>query len=205
MRNEKLAEIVIDTDLQVLVNRYNIPGGWSKTDDCVLDFKEKMKRLLRENQKDCCAYCGLPLGTRSPEIDHIAPKGGEKQPKHYEVTFLPSNLVYACHYCNSPECKGKTDVVELKSEDDYASWSFKLVHPYLDDPKDFFEMNNNENLICLPKKDADVTKRKKASFTIEMFKLNSEAHLMEKTKQILFEQNPELVKKLILEISTYMP
>lgn len=203
MRKEKLGTINIDPNLQLQVNEYNVPGGWSNKADCVNEFKENIKLLLKRNQRGLCAYCGLPLETRSPEIDHIAPKGGEIRPKHPEVTFLPLNLVYACHYCNSTECKGQIDVVESKSSGDYARWSFKLVHPYLDDPQDFFEINNNEELIWLPKKGTDLLHQSKAKFTIDMFNLNSEAHLMEKAKQILFERNSQSAQSIILEISTY--
>lgn len=205
MMKEKLKEIVIDNELQKLVNNFNVPGGWTKSDECITKFKDTIKPLLKSNQNNCCAYCGLPLGTRNPEIDHIAPKGGEKRPKHYEVTFLPLNLVYACHYCNSTECKGQKDVVESKLGEEYSKWQFKLVHPYLDDPKDYFEIKDNETIIYLPKKDSDLLHRQKAEYTIEMFNLNSEAHLMEKAKQILFERNPEHCRKIVLEISTYMP
>ena len=121
MLNVKLQEVVIDPLLQERVKIYNVPGGWDVKDDCVKEFKEQLKPLLVKNQKNRCAYCGLPLETRNPEIDHIAPKGGIKRIKHPEVTFLPLNLVYACHNCNSTECKGQKDVVESKTSSDYRA------------------------------------------------------------------------------------
>lgn len=200
---EKLNEIIIDSDLQNSVNIHNVPGGWDREDKNITEFKEKMKSLLKANQKNRCAYCGLPLDTRSPEIDHIAPKGGIKTPKHTEVTFLPLNLVYACHYCNSSACKGKKDTVEFKPSPNYKDWIFTIVHPYLDDPKDFFEICTDETLIYLPKQNSDELHQNKAKNTIEMFNLHKEAYLVEKAKQILFERNPESVQQIITEISTY--
>lgn len=107
MINHKLDEIVITETIQQAVNRYNIPGGWTRDEPCVSSFKDEIKGKLIANQNGKCAYCGLPLSSRNPEIDHIAPKGGPKRPYHTECTFLPINLVYACHHCNSSGCKGQ--------------------------------------------------------------------------------------------------
>lgn len=114
MINHKLDEIVITETIQQAVNRYNIPGGWTRDEPCVSSFKDEIKGKLIANQNGKCAYCGLPLSSRNPEIDHIAPKGGPKRPYHTECTFLPINLVYACHHCNSSGCKGQNDTVESK-------------------------------------------------------------------------------------------
>lgn len=46
-----------------------------------------MKNALQELQDGKCAYCELPLATRNPEIEHIAPKGGIKRVKHIECMF----------------------------------------------------------------------------------------------------------------------
>lgn len=199
----KLNEIIIDEELLDKVKSFNIPDGWNSSEKCIKEFKSQMKIKLFDNQSGRCAYCGLPLATRSPEIDHIAPKGGQKMPMHYEVTFLPLNLVYACHYCNSTSCKGKRDVVESKTGGDYKNWHFKIVHPYLDDPRDYFESSDEYTIIIRPKKNADAYHVKKAKETIEMFNLDTEGYLNEKAKQILFEKNPEAINKIITEISTY--
>lgn len=82
MINHKLDEIVITETIQQAVNRYNIPGGWTRDEPCVSSFKDEIKGKLIANQNGKCAYCGLPLSSRNPEIDHIAPKGGSKRPYH---------------------------------------------------------------------------------------------------------------------------
>ena len=202
---KKLDEIVIEKELLDSVEAYNVPGGWDEKDNAVSTFKTTMKQKLYSNQNGKCAYCGLPLDTRNPEIDHIAPKGGPKRPKHTECTFLPLNLVYACHNCNSSECKGQNDVVLSKHVDGYRYWSFKMVHPYLDDPCDYFECSDEGTIILLPKKDTDKQHREKANFTLDLFNLRTESKLLEIAKQIAFECNPTNVQEIILQISTYRP
>lgn len=206
MIDHKLKEIVITDTVQCAVEKYNIPGGWTDSDTYVTLFKDEIKHKLIENQNGKCAYCGLPLYSRNPEIDHIAPKGGSKRPKHTECTFLPINLVYACHHCNSSGCKGQIDTVESKNgTTNYRKWSFKLVHPYLDDPTEYFEFDGSGNILSLPKRDADAEKKRKSRYTIEMFGLDTEPVLMEIAKQVFFESNPELIRSIILETSTYRP
>ena len=206
MINHKLKEIVITDTIQRAVEKYNIPGGWTVDDADIKSFKEEIKTKLTANQNGKCADCGLPLACRNPEIDHIAPKGGQSRPYHTECTFLPINLVYACHHCNSSGCKGQTDTVDSKNgTTDYRQWSFKLVHPYLDDPAEYFEFDESGNLLSLPNRNADDVKTQKARFTIEMFGLDTEPILTELAKQAFFERQPDAIKELITAISTYRP
>ena len=199
----KLNAVVIEEKILDSGQAYNVPGGWDEKNDAVLNFKSIMKEKLYINQNGKCAYCGLSLNTRNPEIDHIAPKGGTIRPKHSECTFLPLNLVYACHNCNSSECKGQKDVVASKGNLEYRNWSFKIVHPYLDDPNNYFECCATDTIILLPKKDVDEQHKEKARFTLELFNLHTEQKLTEIAKEIAFERNPTLVKQIVLEISTY--
>lgn len=206
MINHKLQEITVTDTIQQAVAQYNIPGGWDVKDESVALFKSEMKEKLMANQNGKCAYCGLPLSSRNPEIDHIAPKGGPKRAYHTECTFLPINLVYACHHCNSSGCKGQTDTVASKNGSaNYRQWSFKLVHPYLDDPTEYFQLDENGRILSLPKRDADESTQQKARYTIEMFGLDTEAILTELAKQVVFESHPEQINAIITEISTYRP
>ena len=203
MRNHKLAQITIEDRLLNSVNQYNIPGGWDTNADEITEFKDKMKEKLLRNQNGRCAYCDLPLETRNPEIDHIAPKGGPKQPQHPECSFLPLNLVYACHNCNSTSCKGKINTVVDKSSSNYSEWVFSIVHPYLDDPLEYFQQNDNGQICVLPKKGIDGYHRKKAIKTIEMFHLNDEGKLTEIAKQYISELRPHKIQEMIESISLY--
>ena len=206
MIDHKLEQIVITDTIQQEVEQYNIPGGWNANAPCVTSFKEELKKKLLENQNGRCAYCGLPLESRNPEIDHIAPKGGKQRPYYPECTFLPINLVYACHHCNSSGCKGQTNTVKSKNgTTDYKQWTFNLVHPYLDDPSEYFEHDDANGILSLPKRDAIKEKKDKALYTIALFGLDSEPILTELAKDVFAKQHPKEMMDLVTKISTYIP
>lgn len=195
-----------DAILDELNNNYLKAGAWNSKDEIVENFKVLMKQELYSLQEGKCAYCELPLETRNPEIEHIAPKGGEKRPKHIECMFLPMNLVYACHNCNSPECKGQKDTVISKNGDDYSKWSFSIVHPYLDNPEDFFDIcplaDGSPGVFPIPKSDADDYHKSKARKTIEMFQLNGEKCL-ELAKEYLSRKHGDEINDIVKSISMY--
>lgn len=195
MRKQKLNPILLPERLLNDIFPYNRKGGWDEKTSAVEEFKETIKKELRNNQNNRCAYCDLPLDSRNPEIDHIAPKGGSIRPKYVEWTFLPLNLVYACHNCNSSECKGQKDVVVENSSSNYEKCIFSIVHPYFDQPSEYFHMSDDGFIYPIPKIDADEYHKKKAKKTIDMFKLNEEGKLTEILKQIEFDKNPEGIQK----------
>lgn len=75
----------------------------------------------------------------------------------------------------------------------------------MDDPTEYFEFDENENVLSLPKRDADAVKKQKAKYTIDMFGLDTEPILTELAKQTFFERQPDTIKGIITEISTYRP
>lgn len=162
-----------------------------------------------EIQDGKCAYCELPLQSRNPEIDHIAPKGGKRRTLHPECTFLPFNLVYSCHNCNSTICKGQRDTVLSKDgKHNYRKWTFKIVHPYIDDPMDYFEApvssNGERRAYPVIKRGIDREHKNKAKATIKMFGLDGEKTL-ELAKEQLAICHPEELQRIIEEISTHRP
>lgn len=192
--------------LDELQRNYIKAGAWDSKDEVVEKFKSLMKDELYSLQDGKCAYCELPLETRNPEIEHIAPKGGEKRPKHIECMFLPMNLVYSCHNCNSPQCKGQKDTVISKDSDDYSEWTFSIVHPYLDNPQDFFDIpplaDGSPGVFPVPKRDADDYHKRKARKTIEMFKLNGEKCL-ELAKEYIARKHGDEINEIVKSISMY--
>lgn len=195
--------------LKKLPEEYIKPGAWDLNDENVNKFKDIMKTSLNELQGGRCAYCELPLLTRNPEIEHIAPKGGTKRPKHIECTFLPINLVYACHNCNSPECKGVKDtVINKNGSNDYKKWTFSIVHPYLDDPTEYFDIlpyeDGNPGIIPIVKRNIDSCHRSKAERTIEMFKLNGEK-VCELIKELMAKKYSKEVNEMAKTVSLYRP
>ena len=175
-------------------------------------FKETVKNQLTCFQDGKCAYCGLELATRSPEIEHIAPKGGSIRPKHIEFTFLPLNLVMACRRCNNPAHKGQKDTIITKSLV-YSDCDFKIVHPYLDDPKDFFEFVSSVNIvdgiIQIPKTNITNGKKGKAIFTIKMFGLDTEEVILARAQQLCYSNRcsklSDQINILIKDVVSYIP
>lgn len=175
------------------------PGGtWDHKDAGLL--KDRIRALLKYYQNNKCAYCSQPLDvTSGSEIEHIAPKGGPKQPKHTEFTFTPLNLVLSCHLCNSPIKKGRKDTIIVK-DINYKKCIFNIVHPYFDNPKNHFEITHNNDftgIVFKPLTD-------KAKISTRIFKLNDEAHITARgmiavTKQIEPNEYRRLLVKSILE------
>lgn len=189
--------------------KYKVADAWSLDDANVKEFKDKMKKKLMEIQDGKCAYCELPLQSRNPEIDHIAPKGGKRRTLHSECTFLPFNLVYSCHNCNSTICKGQKDTVLSKNgKHNYRKWTFKIVHPYIDDPMDYFEASESSNgerrAYPVIRKGIDREHKNKAKATIKMFGLDGEKTLELAKEQLAIRHSDEL-QRIIEEISSHRP
>ena len=195
--------------LDELQKKYIEPGAWDMNNATINEFKTLMKKELIKLQDGKCAYCELPLETRNPEIEHIAPKGGKKSPKHIECMFLPKNLVYACHNCNSPMCKGRKDVVlDKKNGSDYEKWSFSIVHPYLDDPAEYFDIipleDGSPGIIPIPKENLDASHKSKAKNTIEMFQLNGEK-MIELAKERIAQKYSNEIISIVRGVSAFRP
>lgn len=175
-----------------------IGGEWDRKDSDIIRFKKLARKQLNIYQRGKCAYCGLSLATRTPQLEHIAPKGGSKRPKHKEYTFLPINLVLACADCNSPRRKGMKNTIAKKGRY-YNQCEFTIVHPYLDNPNDYFDYMNNEDISCsiipIPKKSASRKRRRKAINTIKMFGLDSEEKVLSKAQEISYEKRSPLISK----------
>jgi uncharacterized protein (TIGR02646 family) len=146
-------------------------GEWDiKNNADITQFKESLKLQLLVIQDEKCAYCGLPFGeTGKTEIEHFAPKGGAKRPKHPEFAFTVSNLVLSCNLCNSPVKKGNYDSVKVKNVN-YNLCIFKIVHPYFDDHSLHYAWTNDSEKVLI--QGASIKGRE----SIQVFKLNSTRH-----------------------------
>jgi len=187
-------------------------GDWDRYDEEIKILKKTIKDQLTCLQDGKCAYCGLELATRAPEIEHIAPKGGKIRPKHVEFVFLPLNLVMACRRCNNPTHKGQKDTIATKSLN-YSDCEFTIVHPYLDDPNDFFEFVESlgvvDGIIQMPKCTSTDAKKNKARFTIKMFGLDTEEVILARAEQLCYRnrcfQLTDKSNKLIKDVVSYIP
>ncbi len=118
---------------------------WDKPpDDIIKNLKSNIRAQLLTTQNDICGYCGLDLGgTSDGQIEHIAPKA-----RYPQFTFEKGNLVMACHFCNGFSKKGNHNTIELLNTV-YSNCTFKLVHPYFDDPSIHYGWIANDKKIII--------------------------------------------------------
>lgn len=168
---------------------------WSLKSDDFAKLKNHIFQYLKKNQGNRCAYCGNSFDvTSAAEVEHIAAKGGEKRKIYPEFTFTPLNLVLACHLCNSPRKKGQIRVIE-KLDQNYKACTFKIVHPYFDNPEDHLQeclSSDGKGLVYLQKS-------LKGENTIQLFKLNKEAQIQARADSVVLETTPDKYRKEILE------
>ena len=163
------------------------------------EIKDHIRATLKANQNNICAYCGIDAELRGgPEIEHFAPKS-----KHPEWLYLKENLLLACHACNKFEQKGEAETVILKNIN-YKKCVFSIIHPYFDDPNDYFDFDIG--VIKIKKNAPD---RKKAEKTIDLFDLNSSyltglrCGLILINMKIAAGPNSDKEKELIDKITSY--
>lgn len=171
-------------------------GEWDSKDPLNDKFKKCVKDQLSIIQNDRCAYCGLTLGTRGKHIDHFAPKGGAKRPKHVMYTYLTRNLFLACYSCNMTESKGSKDTIKKATKKEkalmikldfmnYKKREFTIVHPYFDNPDDHISWTSEDRKIIPSYLD------EKGKKTIEMFRLDRTHICEERGKDYLYHNNKQ--------------
>ena len=156
------------------------PGIWDNS--IVKDIKTTIHNQLLEIQDKNCCYCGLKVneGGRA-EIEHIANKGGKKRPAYIEFVFTKKNLAIVCQFCNSSSKKGQEDILNNVDLTNYDNCTFKIVHPYFDNPDLHYSWSKGQYEILI----SHISDKGKKS--IELFGLDSEAHTMARAKQIMYE------------------
>lgn len=111
---------------QASPNDYN-HKDWEN--DCLDDFKDRLREDYYDKQHLRCAYCRMELRPESytPEIDHIIPKS--KKPKWM---YEPFNLCVTCKACNTK--KGQKKVLKDDNVEDLPmeSDAYVIVHPHID-------------------------------------------------------------------------
>lgn len=172
-------------------------GDWDRSTKIILAFKKEIRSELKSIQNNKCVYCSEMLDVSSRgEIEHIAPKGGKKLPKHYEFSFTIKNLVLACNKCNAG-LKGRFDPIETKSSD-YEKCTFSIVHPYFDDHSQCYSWNGP----------VIIFKNAKGKNSIKLFDLNSNERTLSRAKELFVEHNvgkdPGL-SELLKALGAYKP
>lgn len=156
------------------------PGIWDSTR--VKDIKENIHNQLIIIQNYNCCYCGLKVneGGRA-ELEHIANKGGKQRPVYNEFVFTKKNLAIICQFCNSSSKKGQQDVLDNVDLTNYDNCTFKIVHPYFDNPDLHYSWSTGKYKILI----SHISNKGEKS--IKLFGLDSEAHTMARAKQKMFE------------------
>jgi len=131
---------------------------------------------LREFQNGKCCYCGLKYDeTGRSEIEHIAPR--KARPAEYpQFSFHPLNLAISCQLCNSPNMKGQYNSIDVLA-DKYDNCTFRIVHPYLDNPIRHYKWSHGLLGVLV------IGLSAKANESIRLFKLASEHRTTARAKQ----------------------
>ncbi len=156
------------------------PKVWKYTKGYARQFKDLLTTHLVVEQSCRCAYCGFRLRGDKHHRDHIAP-----QEKYPEYIFEPSNIVLACYTCDS-DYKRTTDTIETQGTE-YGNCSFKIVHPYFDDPTQHIRFVSGNDGILI----TTVSNSAKGTFTIDLFKLASSDHTIQRAKDAEWDSDVE--------------
>lgn len=87
----------------------------------------------------------------------------------------------------------------------YSNCTFKIIHPYFDDPIQHYEWTKGKFKILV----SGISN--KGKFSICLFELDSEAHTLARAKQVMFEEklrrynNRQAIKQRVLQILAYHP
>lgn len=189
----------------ILDEKFRYAGAWNDLFDQkqieFMSFRQKLKDDLFSKQNGCCAYCECQTAKSDLQIDHFAPKGGKEKPMYVDQQFNPLNLVLSCKDCNMTY-KRTYDPVLTKQED-YSKWTFKILHPYFDDPKDYFLLvplvDGTKGFFPIIRDDVDFDHKKKAEETFKLFKFYEEKRITGIVKSFLgtLTYNPDVEKKVL--------
>ncbi len=168
---------------------------WSKRPKAA--FADVFKNLLEASPgKRFCCYC---QHDRAKEVEHIFNK------KLFpERTFIFSNYVLTCHYCNG---KKQDAFAVFKVDDPDAvtifpkagpktipeSTSNVFIDPRNEDPMDFFVLNLSTGYLEIPFDEAS-KEYKKAQYTLDLLELNIDRELPDLRKSAVQDYISDLDK-----------
>lgn len=152
---------------------------------------KEVKKAVRKNQHNKCAYCET-LNPRSHDVvEHYRPKGGWRQdpkdslstPQYFWLAYDWDNLLFCCDVCN--DGSHKQNLFPLTSQStrataanpDLRSEKPLLINPYKENPSNFIVWSKD-----VPASRAGNAKGAK---TIEIFKLDSDTDLIDARRSYL--------------------
>lgn len=167
-----------DPALVALVNSRltaaNASALWKSRSPSYKCLRDDITKKLLKEQQGRCAYCGCTLFGK-PHRDHIAPKKF-----YYQWTYLPQNIVLTCAPCNVDR-KGTYNPVAILGAN-YATTTFKFVHPYFDNPRLHIKFIGHRLQILI----SVVNSSSKGQETIDLFDLASTHRAKERAMHALF-------------------
>ena len=171
-----------------------LSDGWKDQKRKTRSLKNKIDKHTINVQGGRCAYCETPLKRGAHALDHIAPKG-----IYGDFCFEPLNLVNACSSCNSTSNKGESDTIKAPADrNDYKRNIFTIVHPYLDNPDEHIQYEDDEKTIF----DLKACSQKGIE-TIKIFHWNESWAYKQRVINAMTRDLPTDVMQLVMEISTY--
>lgn len=145
------------------------------------DFKPTLygavdvRKQLKSDQHNKCAYCECSLLNQDAEIEHFRPKTAYRQdkntpvtkPAYYHLAYEWDNLLLCCHVCN------RTKGVHFPLADPSVRFTPKekamLINPYVDYPAQHIEFRR---YYVFPVEHQDGQKDAKGVWMTEILQLN---------------------------------
>lgn len=167
--------------------------SWSKIPKKV---KNELSKKLLANQNFKCVFCERYLYALTPEIDHFAHKA-----RYSRFSFNPTNLFYACGFCNSAKIKGQNNTIGVYN-DRYDQCQFRIVHPLLHDPDHHIAYQDGDRIILDPANCTYLGKR-----TIVFLKYHKSTMTKIRTRDLILQRKYPLTtedqRELINECIAY--
>ena len=167
-----------------------------------------VKRQLKSDQNEKCAYCERKLNGDYGAVEHYRPKGGWQQesgdslnkPGYYWLAFEWSNLLFCCDECNTSY---KMNLFPLANPDsrnienrDISKEQPLLINPSTEDPGAYIAFNKE---MAVPRVISGHFSEK-GEKTIELLGLNSRSDLKQARRNSFFIYKNLLLFRKALEV-----
>jgi uncharacterized protein (TIGR02646 family) len=203
------------TETDKAIQHYS--GEYTKSFDFSAYSDPELKKALKMDFKDKCAYCESYYGAvYDGDIEHFRPKGkvAEKSPQtpgYYWLANDWTNLLLSCQHCNqrrnheiqienniSIVSLGKLDQFPLKDESkrvNHHAGNIEeeerlLINPCIDNPIEYFEYDEIEGVI---KPIGDENKRIMSQKSIEIYALQ-QTLLVQNRKRVLLRLREQIIR-----------
>ena len=161
------------------------------------EVKQKLTRMCAGARR--CCYCEDSV---ADEVEHIFPKS-----LYPEKTFIWENYLYACGPCNGPKNNKfsvfdsiSQDIIDVTPEKDEVPSSPLVGNPVLINPREenpldylFLDLVNTFHFVEWPD-DPSTQEYQRASFTIDILRLNTRDYLTQARKEAYSDYRARLIE-----------